>query len=320
MSPGPERVVRVTRYTAAQEREWNDFVARSKNGTFLFDRGYMEYHADRFEDSSLIVHDGHDRLIALFPASRHDDVLVSHGGLTYGGLVSDTQMTTRAMLDVFDACLEYIGQDGIARLVYKCVPHIYHLAPAEEDAYALFVRDARLVRRDVSSVIDARAPRTVRHLRLRMLKRARGAGLRVEQTDDFDDFWPLLERTLLERHARRPVHTIDEIKYIASRFPDNVVHLACTGADATLAGVVLYLSENVCHVQYSAASDDGRRVGALDLVLSVVIERFSSQRRWIDFGISTEREGRYLNQGLVDYKEGLGARAVNYDAYELRVG
>jgi lipid II:glycine glycyltransferase (peptidoglycan interpeptide bridge formation enzyme) len=39
----------------------------------------------------------------------------------------------------------------------------------------------------------------------------------------------------------------------------------------------------------------------------------------IDFGISTELDGRQLNAGLIDYKEGFGARAVNYDFYEMPV-
>ena len=98
------------------------------------------------------------RPIALLPASRHDSTLVSHGGLTYGGFVSGSEMTTRRMLDVFDNSLDVIREEGIDRLVYKCVPHIYHSVPAEEDSYALFMQHAQLVRRDISSVIDTRQP------------------------------------------------------------------------------------------------------------------------------------------------------------------
>lgn len=310
--------MRVERYTADREHEWNDFVRRSKNGTFLFDRAYMEYHRDRFMDYSLLVHDDRGHLVALLPASRHGDELISHGGLTYGGFVSDAQMTTRRMLDVFAAFLRQIRRDEVERLVYKCVPHIYHSFPAEEDAYALFVHDARLIRRDVSSAIDTRLPLSVRKGRQGVLQRARRAGLRVEQTNGFDRFWPLLEQNLVERHGQRPVHTLEEITYLAGRFPENILLFVCVGGEEILAGSVVYLSTNVCHLQYNGASEGGRRQGALDLVLAEVIQRFSSTHRVIDFGISTERDGRYLNGGLIDYKEGFGARAVNYDFYEMR--
>jgi Acetyltransferase (GNAT) domain len=312
--------LRVERYTTDQEQEWNDFVGRSKNGTFLFDRRYMEYHGDRFEDRSLLIRDHHDRLIALLPASRREDAVVSHGGLTYGGFVSGPQMTTTRMLDVLDACVHRLREDGIDRLVYKCVPHIYHSLPAEEDAYALFLRGARLVRRDVASAIDTRLPLPFRKGRRGALQRARNAGLRVEEVKGFDRFWPVLERNLAERYGTEPVHTLAEITYLAERFPEDILLFVCSAGAGTLAGSVLYVSTNVCHIQYNAVSPEGRAKGALDLVLATVIERFSASHRIIDFGISTERDGQYLNEGLINFKEGFGARAVNYDSYELRVG
>lgn len=312
--------MRVEPYTAAQDREWNDFVRTSKNGTFLFDRRYMDYHRDRFVDASLMVRDDRGRLLAMLPASRHERVLVSHGGLTYGGFVSGARMTTRRMLEVFDSSLEHVRNDGIERLIYKCVPHIYHSLPAEEDAYALFVNDARLIRRDVSSAIDTRRPPPrLRRGREGVLQHARRAGLRAESTDRFEAFWPVLERNLAERHGRKPVHTLEEIIYLAERFPENILLFACTAGGDVLAGTVVYLSANVCHTQYNGASAEGRRRGALDVVLAEVIERFSPTHRVIDFGISTDRDGRHLNEGLIEYKEGFGARAVSYDFYELRL-
>ena len=46
----------IRRYTADRADEWNLFVAASKNGTFLFDRRFMDYHSDRFRDHSLMVY------------------------------------------------------------------------------------------------------------------------------------------------------------------------------------------------------------------------------------------------------------------------
>ena len=40
-----------------------------------------------------------------------------------------------------------------------------------------------------------------------------------------------------------------------------------------------------------------------------LIEDVFSAKRWFDFGISTEDDGRILNQGLIEQKEGFGARA-----------
>ncbi|MGG6545868.1 UNVERIFIED_CONTAM: GNAT family N-acetyltransferase, partial [Prevotella sp. 15_C9] len=42
----------IIRYSAGDKERWDRFVRRSKNGTFLMQRDYMDYHADRFQDCS----------------------------------------------------------------------------------------------------------------------------------------------------------------------------------------------------------------------------------------------------------------------------
>jgi hypothetical protein len=114
--------MKVRRYIAADQPAWDGFVATSKNGVFLFERGYMDYHADRFSDHSLLVYDDKDGLIALLPANRCDDSLISHGGLTYGGLITDERMKTPRMLAVFDDMRTYCADQRISEIVYKAIP------------------------------------------------------------------------------------------------------------------------------------------------------------------------------------------------------
>ena len=89
---------RIRPYTAADRPAWNDFIRRSRNGVFLFQREYMDYHADRFEDASVIVESaqGTPRIVAVLPANRRHapdgDHCVTHGGLTFGGLVMDEKL------------------------------------------------------------------------------------------------------------------------------------------------------------------------------------------------------------------------------------
>ena len=77
-------MVEIARYTPDKAAEWDDFVGKSKNATFLFHRGYMDYHADRFADFSLMFY-YKGRLCALLPANDDGNgSLCSHRGLTYG--------------------------------------------------------------------------------------------------------------------------------------------------------------------------------------------------------------------------------------------
>lgn len=299
--------------------EWNRFVAASRNGTFQFDRGYMDYHADRFQDCSLLVRRGAE-IVALLPANRREGQLVSHAGLSYGGMVVGSTMTTPLMLDCFAACLDWMAIAGIQSWHYKSMPAIYHRHPADEDRYALFRAGAALVRRDVLSVLDLGDHPPFQERRRRGARKAANAGLRAGPSTDWAGFWRLLEGRLSDRYDLRPVHSVDEMTMLAGRFPEQIrLYTAQGPAGELLAGTVIYDTGPVVHAQYIAASDDGMRNGALDLLFTELFGSVFAGRHWFDFGNSNERQGRYLNVGLIEFKEGFGARAVSQDYYEMAV-
>lgn len=306
----------ILRYTAADAAKWNSFVAASKNGTFLLDRKYMDYHSDRFSDHSLIVADPAGHVIALLPANRIDDQVFSHGGLTYGGLILNEEMTTTRMVDLLNALSGYLSAAGISRLEYKTIPSIYHRLPAEEDKFALFVLGAELSRRDVLSVVDLASPGPIQQRRMRGARKAEKTGVSIEASDAWPAFWVILAENLAERHGRQPVHSVDEIILLHRRFPENIRLYVAKYRDTVIAGAVLYLVGRTAHVQYIGSSREGRETGALDMLF---IELLHSHRdyRYFDFGVSNEGNGRILNRGLCEFKDGFGARAIVHDHYSL---
>lgn len=307
----------IRRYDDRRHDEWNAFVAQSKNGTFLFDRRYMDYHADRFADQSLMAY-RNGRLYALLPAHREGDRLLSHGGLTYGGLITDAHTTAADTVVLFQELAELLRADGIRQVYYKVMPWIYHCLPAEEDLYALFrTGHARLVARDIASVIDLSHPLRWERVRRRALARAQQNGITVEQADDFAPFWQILTDNLNHRYGVRPVHTLDEIRLLHARFPDNIVLYNAYHDGKIIAGVVLYLTPQVVHAQYSSSTEEGKKIGAMDALYHTIFNQIDTDRyRFFDFGRSTEHEGSYLNASLIFQKEGLGGRGMCYDAYE----
>ena len=177
--------LRIERYESAHKPLWDNFVRQSKNGTFLFCRDYMEYHADRFQDFSLLFFED-DKLLALLPANLAANTAVSHGGLTYGGIICGSSMKTSLMLQVFEILLARLRGEGITQLIYKAVPHIYHRFPAEEDLYALFVHGAHLFRRDISAAILLQQRLPLSKGRKSEIKKA--AHLSIAESDDYDAF------------------------------------------------------------------------------------------------------------------------------------
>ena len=92
-------MITIRRYNSGDSVTWDAFVDASKNGTFMLKRGYMDYHADRFEDYSLLFYND-DELVALLPASIHELELRSHGGLTYGGMICSYAVKQQMMLSL----------------------------------------------------------------------------------------------------------------------------------------------------------------------------------------------------------------------------
>jgi hypothetical protein len=303
-------------YHPGDATEWNAFVAASKNGTFLFNRGYLDYHANRFLDHSLVIHrDG--ELITLLPAHLDADALHSHNGLTYGGFVISDRMTTPVMLEVFQRCCTFLREEGIRNVTYKTIPHIYHRQPAEEDRYALFCADAELYRRDLLSTIDMgqRLPTQLR--RRRGAAKSARAGVEIAESADWVPYWCLLTAHLDKRYGVKPVHTVDEILLLHRRFPHNIRLFAANFNHRLVGGLVIYETETVAHLQYAAASAEGLSLGCLDQIFFHLLDVVFAGKRWFDFGNSTERQGRHLNSGLVIQKEGFGGRAVAHDFYRL---
>lgn len=306
----------IIRYTPDRCSEWNLLVDASANGTFLFRREYMEYHADRFEDASLLVYDGH-ALVAVLPANRQGDLFCSHGGLTYGGIVVLPKTSALQVLAIFEAVAAWLRSEGFSRWIYKCVPHIYHRYPAETDRYALFRMGASLIARNLSSAIPIDRRIRFNELRRRCIRKAERSGLSISETDDYSAFWGVLTENLQSRYGVSPVHTSAEMKLLHERFPDRIRLFTATRGGEVLAGCVVYDTGRTVHVQYISASVSGKAAGALDLLFSHLISEEFADRVWFEFGQSTEEMGHYLNEGLIAQKEGFGARGVVYDIYEL---
>jgi hypothetical protein len=310
------KAIEIRVYNSELKSLWNDFVASAKNGMFLFDRDYMEYHSDRFSDHSLLFFRD-SKVLCLLPANLREGTLYSHEGLTFGGVISNHEMKVALMLEVFDALAEHCKKEGIKGILYKAIPYIYHSIPAEEDLYALFCHQAKLAGRSVSLAIYIPETSPFELKRKRTIKKAKENNLIVKESFDLKFFMDMVEASLMERHNAKPTHSVGEIQLLASRFPNNIKLFAAFKDNIMLAGVLIYESKNVAKVQYIANSQAGRFIGAGDIVVDYLINEHYKDKKYFDFGTSMLQQGLSLNSGLIDYKESFGARTVVYDSYKF---
>lgn len=306
-------------YSPGLAPQWDSFVKESRNGTFLFLRGYMDYHADRFTDCSWVARKG-EKIVALLPANiTPDGILHSHQGLTYGGwILPKAHINGADLLDIFTLACERWREMGIRELDYKPVPSIYPSQSSEEDLYALYRLGAQISNVNISEAITLADPLPANKLRRRILNTASRIPFVIEETGDEAAFMAIVEGCLSERHQTHPVHTAAELALLRSRFPANIrlfILSTPTGGDA--AAVCIYDTGHVAHTQYIATTPLGRELNLLTPLLHHLITRVFSDRAYFDFGTSNQSIGSHLNEGLLRQKSSFGASAVAYPRYRL---
>lgn len=312
----------VATYHPELAQRWDEFCAHAPMATFLHTRRFLSHHGERFHDLSAVLHDDRGHLVGLFPAAEDpadSGRVVSHPGITFGGLIHDGRLVGTKAIAAMEALSRHYRELGYSEIRYKAVPHIYHVSPSCDDLYALFRLGAQRYRCDLSCAIDLTEEPRASSRRTRGRRKARKAGVEVRGGPETAElFWNILVDALGRKHGVRPVHSVEEIIRLHAMFPDNIEFITGFLAGEVVAGVVLFHSTRVTHAQYIASSASGEACGALDLLFheSITVAR-AVGRRYFDFGISNEREGWLLNDGLYAFKSEFGGGGVVHEFYGL---
>lgn len=310
-------MIELRKYDSSQKNAWDTFIKNSRINTFLFQRDFMEYHSDRFADFSLMIY-RKGKLEAVLPGNIKRNVFYTHQGLTYGGLVISSKITATDVLAIFEQLNLFLKENGIDEVIYKALPIIYHKQPMQEDLYALYRLKAQKISCTLSSTIFSQNKIPFTESRKSGLRKAERAGITVEESSDYKAFWDILDYNLSQNHGVKPVHTLEEILKLKDLFPENIKLYCSVLEGKIIAGTVLFLMDNLIHVQYISASEEGKLSGALDLLFDQVINVIFNSYD-IDFGHSNEDSGNYLNERLIFQKEGFGGRGVIYEIYSYKI-
>lgn len=291
---------------------WNSFIKDSVNGTFLFDRDFMEYHSDRFNDASLMVFND-DALICCIPGNKKESNFYSHQGLTYGGFIFKKDLSKSQLEKVIHQVINDL-KDNYASIEFRWQPYFYndyqeHIISAMDQLGFQTRKKFDNLHIDLIHKIKTSSKKTVGY------RNGKFDELRLEINHDFKSFWnQILIPQLKARHDASPVHSLEEIELLASRFPDSIKQYTIYKDQELLCGVTFFIKNNIVKSQYASASPDGLKVGALDFLYLEAIQRFKNEGlEYIDLGHVNNPDGT-INRGLQRFKEELGG--VNTAIYK----
>lgn len=307
----------VKTYNSDDFRLWNDFIHRAKNATFLFYRDFMEYHSDRFQDYSLLIFD-EEKLVSVLPANRVEDAVFSHQGLTYGGFVFGEKIKLSQVLEVVKEVLIFLNKSNVKALKLKPIPSIYNSFFSEEIEYAMFLTDAKLIRRDCLSVLDLSKEYSISKTRKENINRGKKNSLQIVEQPNFKLFWEeILIPNLDKKHSAKPVHSVEEIERLYQYFPNNIRHFNVYYNDKIVAGTTVFVTEYVAHPQYISGNFLKNELGSIDYLYYHLITEVFKDKYFFDFGPSHENDGKQINKGLLFWKESFGAKTTIQNWYEV---
>ncbi|PKP24844.1 MAG: GNAT family N-acetyltransferase [Bacteroidetes bacterium HGW-Bacteroidetes-2] len=305
----------VEKYQDKHKKLWDEFVSKAKNATFLFYRDFMEYHSDRFEDFSLMVYKD-NKLFALLPANKKGDTVYSHQGLTYGSFVLQEEAKLLDSFAAFKAMLEFLNKQKITQLNIRVIPTFYNIMPSDEVEYFLYKAGATIIKRDILMVIDYRNKLRFQKNRREGINKAIRNGLQIQVEECFEGFWnEILIPNLKNKHQVVPVHSLEEINILATRFPKQIQQINVYKDNKIVAGTTVFLTKTTIHPQYVSGNEDKNQYGSLDLLYDFIINKFCTDKNYFDFNISSEENGNILNHGLIFWKESCGARSIISNNY-----
>ena len=279
----------------------------------------MDYHKDRFDDYSLMVYKN-GKLIALLPANIKDNIIYSHQGLSFGGIVYLKEVKFKDSLEVFESILKYLKKSGHQQLYLNPIPQFYNAKLSEEFLYFLFILEAKLRRRDTLSVIRYSDGLSLSKSRKEGVSRAHKQGLEIKEVAEFSEFWnDILIPNLKFKHKTKPVHSLQEITKLKSHFPDNIRQFNVYKNNEIVAGATIFESERGAHTQYISGNEQNNSLGSLDFLHAHLINAVFIEKVFFDFGNSNMNNGQEINYGLLFWKEGFGARTVSQDFYVIDV-
>lgn len=306
--------IEVRKYEEGYREQWEDFIERSANGTFLQRRSFIEYHGDRFEDASLMVWEG-EELLSVFPAHRVGDQIFSHQGLSFGGWIIRVGLNEITVEKIISETLELFKSKGIEKVSVTPIPEFYYTQVLSESVY----RHNGFSSASSSPTYVISLPNTIKNKgRKWALKKANKNAIRIEEGEVDQDFW---EKLLVPQHlyqmGKLPVHSWEEIKTLSLAHKGRIRLLSAYLEGKRVGGIVLFKHSKVIRLQYIAVNKEGREKSVMDLMMDYLMQ--IPQTQYLDLGGVVDPRTKEPNFGLVYWKESFGSVPKIVHSYQKQL-
>lgn len=306
----------IIRYDDTLKVVWDKFIEESYVSSFLLKRDFIEYHKHLYDECSIIVKNDNE-LVLIIPACKIGATFSSFHFLTYGGFILPNKIYDFSFLEkAFIMAENYIKEVlKLEQILIKRIPWFYHKNPNEDDLFLFLKLKYRLFYKDISSVMKVDydllpSKKSYNH------RKAKRDGLLMQLSNTSRGVLEIMNHNL-DKYGKIAVHSFDQLDYLKDKFSNEIIFLEVLDNSRKIlyGGCVLFIVNKVVHIQYLSSSELGRKRRVIDFIIGELLSMYP-EYEYIDYGISTERQGSYLNDSLFNAKRELGFGSACYDVYE----
>ncbi len=325
-----KQMLKIEIYNQSYQQDWDNFVGASRNGTFMQQRTFLNYHPPgRFVDCSLMAYNSRGKLIAVIPAAQkmvgQKKVFSSYPGASHGGIIVDKTFGTSDAMALVPLLTEHCKSNNFNAIEIKMIPRIYHFWPSDEIDFALRYYGFSIGSTELATALPlkelAEPSDPLIESTQRNIRKAQRLGVTIAESNDLATYWRILTDNLKQRHNAEPTHTLAEIHDLINKYPQSIKLFAAFLQGEMVSGVVVFLlNSRVINCFYIASDNKYQSLRSGELLFYKLISwGMEKGYHYLDWGISTEDKGSRINQGLFEFKEKFGGRGVLRESYQLNL-
>ena len=295
--------IRVSLYNSGNRGAWDSLVRETEPGLLLHQRLFMEYHKNIFQDFSLCFW-RENSLVAIAPANIRNRIWISHEGLTFGGIIVKDSAFTK-LNEYIREMDKFLIANKIEESKITLPSNSFYFKPSNSINFALIENGYELTETHLNQVliINSKLPSK----KISNARSAENKGIFISTNLNFlQDVYEIIKVNLNLKYEIEPVHSLNDITYLCSKFPDQIRIHAAIHEGKVIAGAITLKSKFALHIQYLGASKDGKRLRAQDLLVYELNNLSNNEMLNLSFGKSTSGKNADLNSNLYNFKKEFG--------------
>lgn len=321
-------VVEIRTFDDSIAKEWDEFVEnKSLNGTFIHTRKFYNHNPlNQNGDFSFLFYKRR-RLIAVIPCivllEGNNRILDSHFRATYGGFVFSKSVGIKEAVEIVNLLVSEAKKIKIKEIVIRNPFKILFKRQNEVFDYALWFNGFAIKHRELEIAIPIQNEAIMRS---RYTEGARSGVhkanklLVIDEDNDCESFWRLLEKNLKEKHNRKPTHTYRQFCNLAEQVGKDKIKLFTARYNGEIIGgiIVFLLNDHCLHAQYIGYDmhfQSYRPVNAL--IDHILCWGYKNNFTYFNLGRANEDNGKVINYSLYKSKESYGGVGVLRETMHL---